>query len=111
MLRCSLTVAGTATVKMCELGGKERKMEVVKTIQAVRKLVKAAHGEGKKIGFVPTMGALHIGHISLIEAAAKQTDFVVVSIFVNPTQFEPGSDFEKYPRPFDKDLRFARTQV
>ena len=83
-------------------------MEVARTIQAVRKLVKAARSEGKRIGFVPTMGALHIGHISLIEAAAKQTDFVVVSIFVNPTQFEPGGDFEKYPRPFGDDLEICR---
>lgn len=83
-------------------------MEIAKTIQSVRKLVKAARSEGKKIGFVPTMGALHVGHISLIEAAAKHTDFVVVSIFVNPTQFEPGGDFEKYPRPFDYDLEICK---
>jgi len=83
-------------------------MEVARTISAVRNLVKAARSEGKKIGFVPTMGALHIGHISLIEAAVQQTDFVVVSIFVNPTQFEPGGDFKKYPRPFGKDLEICR---
>ena len=83
-------------------------MEIAKTIQSVRKLVKAARSEGKKIGFVPTMGALHIGHISLMEAAAKRTDFVVVSIFVNPTQFGPGEDFKKYPRPFDDDLEICR---
>jgi len=83
-------------------------MEVAKTIQTVRNLVKAARSESKKIGFVPTMGALHIGHISLIEAAVQQTDFVVVSIFVNPTQFEPGGDFKKYPRPFGKDLEICR---
>jgi pantoate--beta-alanine ligase len=82
-------------------------MEVAETIQSVRKLVKAARAEGKTIGLVPTMGALHIGHISLIEAAAKQTDFVVVSIFVNPTQFGPGEDFEKYPRPFEADLKIC----
>ena len=70
-------------------------MEVARTIQSVRNLVRAARSEGKTVGLVPTMGALHIGHISLIEAAVQQTDFVVVSIFVNPTQFCPGEDLEK----------------
>jgi len=79
-------------------------MEVAKTIESVRKLVGAARREGKRIGFVPTMGALHVGHVSLIEAAAKERDFIVVSIFVNPTQFGPGEDFESYPRPIDADL-------
>jgi pantoate--beta-alanine ligase len=83
-------------------------MKVAKTIESVRKLVKAAHRKGKKIGFVPTMGALHIGHISLIESAARKCDFVVVSIFVNPTQFGPSEDFKKYPRPIKKDLAICR---
>jgi pantoate--beta-alanine ligase len=83
-------------------------MKVAKTIKSVRNLVKIARSKGKKIGFVPTMGALHIGHISLIEAAAKKCDFVVVSIFVNPTQFSPSEDFEKYPRPLKADLQICR---
>ncbi len=83
-------------------------MEVAETIESVRILVKAARGKGKKIGLVPTMGALHIGHISLIEAAIKSCEFVVVSIFVNPTQFGPGEDFEKYPRPLEADLKICK---
>lgn len=71
-------------------------------------MVKAARAKGRKIGFVPTMGALHIGHISLIETAVAQCDFTVVSIFVNPTQFGPGEDFEKYPRPLDADLQICK---
>ena len=83
-------------------------MEFAQTIQEIRSLVNAARNTGKRIGLVPTMGALHIGHISLIEAAVKGCDFVVVSIFVNPTQFGPGEDFEKYPRPLEADLRICQ---
>ena len=83
-------------------------MEVIKTISSVRGLVEAARRQGKTIGLVPTMGALHIGHVSLIEAAVKQTDFVVVSIFVNPTQFCPGEDLAEYPRPLDADCEICR---
>ncbi len=83
-------------------------MEVAKTIQSVRDLVKTARSQGKETGFVPTMGALHIGHISLIETAVEKCDFVVVSIFVNPTQFGHGEDFERYPRPTDADIEICR---
>jgi len=83
-------------------------MKLAKTIESVRTLVKAAKAKGKKVGFVPTMGALHIGHVSLMEAAAKECDFVVVSIFVNPTQFGPGEDFEKYPRPIERDIEICK---
>jgi pantoate--beta-alanine ligase len=79
-------------------------MRTATTIAEIRAWVRKARAAGKTIGFVPTMGALHAGHISLIEAAAKRCDYVVVSIFVNPTQFGPGEDFEKYPRPLDQDL-------
>ncbi len=84
------------------------KMEAVKKIQTVRGLVNSARSKGKTIGFVPTMGALHVGHISLIESAIERCDFVVVSIFVNSTQFGPGEDFEKYPRPIEVDLEICR---
>jgi pantoate--beta-alanine ligase len=79
-------------------------MKVVRTIQSARRIIQAARNQGKVIGLVPTMGALHIGHISLLKAATKKSDFVVVSIFVNPTQFGPKEDFKKYPRPFKTDL-------
>ena len=83
-------------------------MKIAKTIESIRHLVKAARSAGRKIGFVPTMGALHIGHISLIETAKKKCDFVVVSIFVNPTQFGPGEDFNRYPRPIKADLNICK---
>jgi len=85
-------------------------MEIAEKIQSIRDMVKAARDNGKTIGFVPTMGALHIGHISLIQAAIKKCDYIVVSIFVNPTQFVPGEDFEKYPRPFETDLEICKKE-
>jgi pantoate--beta-alanine ligase len=83
-------------------------MKVAKTIKSVRTLVSAAHDAARTIGFVPTMGALHEGHISLIERCGKNGDFIVVSIFVNPMQFGPREDLAKYPRPMREDLRICR---
>ena len=74
----------------------------------VRRVVRIARQRGVSIGCVPTMGALHEGHVSLIEAARKDCGFVVGTIFVNPTQFGPNEDFSKYPRTLESDLEMCR---
>ncbi len=81
---------------------------VAKTITELREHVRAARHSSLRIGCVPTMGALHAGHISLVEAAKRECEFVVVTIFVNPTQFAPHEDLSKYPRPFERDLEMCR---
>lgn len=78
------------------------------SIAEVRGAVRSAQGRGQTVGFVPTMGALHAGHASLIAAARRECDFVVVSIFVNPTQFAPHEDLAKYPRPLAADRRICQ---
>lgn len=78
-------------------------MKIVKTVAEYRQLTKDG-----SVGFVATLGALHEGHLSLIERCRAENDLVVLSIFVNPTQFGPNEDFAKYPRPFEKDVELAQ---
>lgn len=78
-------------------------MKVTKTADETRALVKAWKKEGKTVGLVPTMGYLHEGHASLIKRCRQENDIVVVSVFVNPTQFGPNEDLEAYPRDFNRD--------
>ncbi|MCW3150678.1 pantoate--beta-alanine ligase [Stutzerimonas stutzeri] len=78
-------------------------MNIVKTIADLRAAVARARGEGKRIGFVPTMGNLHAGHIALVKKAGQRADFVVASIFVNPLQFGPNEDLANYPRTLAAD--------
>lgn len=78
-------------------------MEAISDLIALRRLIRDARGQGKTTGFVPTMGAIHEGHLSLVRLARKTCGFTAVSIFVNPLQFAPGEDFEKYPRRREDD--------
>ena len=80
---------------------------LARTIEACRAAVAAERRKGARIGFVPTMGALHEGHLSLVDRARGLAESVVVSVFVNPSQFGAGEDFERYPRDLDRDVRMA----
>jgi pantoate--beta-alanine ligase len=82
-------------------------MEVIREAEAFRKRTAAARADGASVGFVPTMGAFHAGHLALIERARRENDLLALSIFVNPLQFAAGEDFEHYPRNEEQDLAQA----
>jgi pantoate--beta-alanine ligase len=85
-------------------------MKIVTTIPQLQKALSLARQKNKSIGFVPTMGALHAGHASLLNRSRKDNDVSVLSIFVNPTQFGPNEDFAKYPRDKKKDVLLAKKE-
>lgn len=83
-------------------------MSLVNTTEELSEWLQSHDRKNRTLGFIPTMGCLHDGHLSLIRKARARNDLVAVSIFVNPTQFGPGEDYEKYPRNVERDYRLAR---
>ncbi|MFH1227351.1 MAG: pantoate--beta-alanine ligase [Planctomycetota bacterium] len=83
-------------------------MQVIRNINALKEVIRRFKSGGKTVGFVPTMGALHQGHLSLMRQSRKDTDLTVVSIFVNPMQFGPAEDYKKYPRTLAGDIKMMR---
>ncbi len=84
-------------------------MEIIRSAREMQRWTMARRCDNKTIGFVPTMGALHEGHLALARRAQRENDVFVASVFVNPTQFAPGEDFEKYARPFERDCQLLQS--
>src|SRR5512136_1700426 len=82
-------------------------MNIVESVQEMQQLASALRAEGKTIALVPTMGYLHDGHASLMREGRRRADILVASIFVNPSQFGAGEDFDSYPRDLERDSRIA----
>ena len=97
---------GTGTKHRAK-AGESTGMQLARTIHSCRKQLERHRRAGRRIGLVPTMGAFHDGHLSLMRAARHECDIVVASLFVNPTQFQPGEDLENYPRDLDRDYELA----
>ena len=83
-------------------------MKIIRKPQELQKAIEGLKKKGKTVGLVPTMGALHCGHISLMKKSVSQNDITVVSVYVNPIQFGPNEDYEKYPRPVEKDIKVCK---
>ena len=85
-------------------------MKIIKSIKYLKRIVKESKRNGSSINFIPTMGALHLGHIKLIQKAKKRNAVRIVSIFINPSQFGPSEDFKNYPRTIHNDLNLLRNE-